>query len=379
MGHTGQPALPDSGSVAPLSAHDVFKLVSPSVFIVEALDASGAVISMGSGVAISSNAVATNDHVIAGGKTWRVRQGEKSWSASLTHDDAAHDICRLQIAALNARPVKLRRVANIEIGERVYAVGSPAGLEISLSEGIVSGIRHLPTGDLIQMMAAISKGSSGGGLFDSSARLIGLTTSYIQDGQSLNFAVPADFVSTVDSHPANSASIAHDQDPAFQAGVFIFYGLELLSKRQPDGAIDKKTATDAFLAFTHAWQLEPNWPEPWVGMGMADEALGDSKAAASAYEKAVELKPDDAATWYSLGLQYQKLADYDKAIAAHKTAVALKPDYCDAWARLVALYALSQDKRLEAIEAYMKVKELAAVKGSTCQEYELTLRHFVVP
>jgi tetratricopeptide (TPR) repeat protein len=103
------------------------------------------------------------------------------------------------------------------------------------------------------------------------------------------------------------------------------------------------------------------------------------KAAASAYEKAVELKPDDAATWYSLGLQYQRLADYDKAIAAHKTAVALKPDHCDAWARLVALYALSQDKRREAIEAYMKVKELAAVKGSTCQEYEQTLRPFVVP
>jgi tetratricopeptide (TPR) repeat protein len=136
---------------------------------------------------------------------------------------------------------------------------------------------------------------------------------------------------------------------------------------------------DAITAFIHAWRLEPNWEQPFLGMGLADDILGDREAAASAYKKAIELKPDDAIAWYSLGLAYQKLGDYDKAIAAHKTAVALKPDYCDAWGRLAAIYALKQDKRREAIEAYMKVKELATVQGPSCQEIEQTLRPFVVP
>jgi hypothetical protein len=379
MGSRGQSAHHGSGSVASLSAQEVFKIVSPSVFIVESLDAKGAVITMGSGVAVSSDAIVTNDHVISDGKTWRVRQGEKWWPASITRDDEAHDICKLHVAGLKVRPVRTRRIANIEIGERVYAVGSPAGLEISISEGIVSGIRHLPKGDMIQMTAAISKGSSGGGLFDSSGRLIGLTTSYVEGGQSLNFALPVDLVSTLDSHPANSASMAHDRDPSFQAGVFIFYGLELTKKLGADGAIDKETATDALVAFVRAYQLEPEWPEPFVGIGLVDDALGEHEAAAIAYENAVKRKPDDALNWYSLGLEYQQLGDFEKAIAAHKTAVALKPDYCDAWGRLAAIYALIQGKRREAIEAYLKVKALATVEGSSCQEYEQNLRPFVVP
>ncbi len=237
IGHRGQTG---SGPATSLPAGDVFKLVSPSVFIVESLDANGAVIMMGSGVAISLDVVVTNYHVIADGKAWRVRQGEKLWDAAVTHDDAAHDLCSLKVVGLNARPVRLRRISTVEIGEQVYAIGSPEGLELSLSEGIVSGIRHLQTGDMIQMTAAISHGSSGGGLFDSSGRLIGLTTSYIEGGQSLNFAIPADLVPTLDSHPVNGASTAHGQDPAFQAGVLMFYGLDLLEKCPANGVLDKK-------------------------------------------------------------------------------------------------------------------------------------------
>jgi hypothetical protein len=367
------------GAMALKSPQDIFKLVSPSVFIVEALDASGQAISMGSAVAVASDAIVTNDHVIAEGKAWRVRKGDRTWPASVTNDDPAHDICRLRVARLNARPVTLRHSPAVEVGERVYAVGSPVGLEISLSEGLVSGIRHVPTGDMIQITAPISKGSSGGGLFDSSGRLIGLTTSYIQGGQNLNFAVPASLIATLDSHPVTAASVSHEQEPVFRAAVLVFYGFELLKKRDPDGKADDKALTDALAAFVGAHQLEPDWAEPFFGIGLVDESLGDSRAAATAYENAVKRKPDDAVGWYSLGLQYQRLRDFDKAIIAHKTAVALKPDYCEGWARLLALYGLNPDRRRETVEAYMKVKELATVQGSNCQEYEQTLRPLVFP
>ena len=66
------------------------------------------------------------------------------------------------------------------MGEPVYAVGAPQGLELSLSEGIVSQLRGGPP-PLIQTTVAISEGSSGGGLFNAEAELVGITTFYLKD------------------------------------------------------------------------------------------------------------------------------------------------------------------------------------------------------
>ena len=68
-----------------------------------------------------------------------------------------------------------RQAADLKVGDPVYAVGAPLGLELSLSEGIVAQLRGGPP-PLIQTTAAISPGSSGGGLFDRDGRLVGLTT-----------------------------------------------------------------------------------------------------------------------------------------------------------------------------------------------------------
>lgn len=86
-------------------------------------------------------------------------------------------------------------------------MGAPQGLELSISQGIVSQLRPTSLGKdpMIQTTAAISQGSSGGGLFDSEGRLIGLTTLYYKEGQSLNFAVPLSFVATLKNTTSNSA------------------------------------------------------------------------------------------------------------------------------------------------------------------------------
>lgn len=90
--------------------------------------------------------------------------------------------------------VQLGSSEALKIGQRVYAVGSPIGLELTLSEGVVSGFRGVKNGRYIQTTAAISPGSSGGGLFDDEGRLIGLVTFYFKDGQQLNFAAPVDWI-----------------------------------------------------------------------------------------------------------------------------------------------------------------------------------------
>ena len=79
----------------------------------------------------------------------------------------------------------------------MYAIGAPQGLELSLSEGLVSGLRKDGGTTYIQTTAAISKGSSGGGLFDAQGRLVGITTMYVEGAQALNFAVPAEQIASV--------------------------------------------------------------------------------------------------------------------------------------------------------------------------------------
>ena len=90
--------------------------------------------------------------------------------------------------------VSLGDSKNLKVGQRVYAVGAPEGLELTLSEGLISALRSVANFRYIQTTASISHGSSGGGLFDAQGRLIGITTFYWSDGQNLNFALPADWI-----------------------------------------------------------------------------------------------------------------------------------------------------------------------------------------
>src|SRR5579863_2459554 len=180
---------------------ELFKAVSPSVFVVEA-EVRGRR-NLGSGVAVASEEVATNCHVIEGGMHIAVRHGNASWSASVTHADPDHDICLLAVPDLNAKLAKIRAASTLVVGERVYAVGAPQGLELTLSEGVVSGLRYLDAGStLVQTTAPVSHGSSGGGLFDSHGELVGITSYALAKGQNLNFAVPADWIPAVSNKPS---------------------------------------------------------------------------------------------------------------------------------------------------------------------------------
>jgi len=89
----------------PLSPQEVFRRVSPSVFVVESLNSKGEVLALGSGVAVkiptrvngaSNLFVVTNKHVIYGAVAYRVRKGEKVWKATLTRLDEERDLCALQ-------------------------------------------------------------------------------------------------------------------------------------------------------------------------------------------------------------------------------------------------------------------------------------------
>ncbi len=118
---------------------------------------------------------------------WAVKE------ARVVAADPATDRCILAVDEASLSPVKgVRRFSDMKIGERVYTVGVPSGLERTLGEGIISGLRFAKKGRFIQTTAPISPGSSGGGLFDSSGNLVGVTTFLLKEAQALNFAIAAE-------------------------------------------------------------------------------------------------------------------------------------------------------------------------------------------
>jgi len=185
----------DAQASAAMAPTEIFKRVSPSVVVVEILSDQGVVVGFGSGVVVGQEVVATNRHVVEAGSKLRVRRQKETWPARIDSLQATRDLARLAVPGLTAPAVSIRASATLEVGERVWAVGAPQGLELTLSEGLISGIRPLPghNENVLQTTAAISPGSSGGGLFDGQGRLVGITSSYRREGQSLNFALPAEW------------------------------------------------------------------------------------------------------------------------------------------------------------------------------------------
>jgi len=158
----------------------------------------------------ASGHVVTNYHVIAGADAARVTLGDASvWDASLVGAYPEKDIAVLRIRAPadQLRPLPVGTSADLQVGQHVFAIGNPFGLDHTLSSGVISGlgreimsIGQRPIQGVIQTDAAINPGNSGGPLLDSAGRLIGVNTAiYSPSGASagVGFAVPVDTVRRV--------------------------------------------------------------------------------------------------------------------------------------------------------------------------------------
>ena len=232
-----------------LSPEALFQQVSKSVFIVEGLGPDGRVVTQGSGVVVAAQGIATNCHVVVGTAAIRIRRGTMRWDAVVAHVHPSQDLCQLHVPGLSAPSVAIRSSTAVQPGERVYAVGAPQGLELTISEGIVSGIREHEGIRLIQTTAPISPGSSGGGLFDANGRLIGLTTFLVKEAQNLNFAYPGELIAALPSYPSRL--------PPKQAGQRKHWEGKPKTKEE-----DRPSRLDAWVLWVHNLSVPPN-EEEW--------------------------------------------------------------------------------------------------------------------
>lgn len=139
----------------------VYKSVSEAVFFVEVLDENGQPSAMGTAFLIADQQLVTNYHVVQEGKAY-LRVGAVRVECILERLDPANDLALLRASAsIAAQPLTLIS-AEPAAGSTIFAIGNPAGLERTISQGLVSGRREIKGQSLLQISASISPGSSGG-------------------------------------------------------------------------------------------------------------------------------------------------------------------------------------------------------------------------
>ena len=160
--------------------------------------------SQGSGFFVGNGLIVTNHHVIKGATAATVKLVGTEHEADIEGYiaiDKDRDLAILKVANLSAPPLPLGNSDTVQVAETVYAVGNPRGLEGTVSEGIISNIQPDGNsgirGEVIQMTAPISQGSSGGAVLNSRGEVIGIVASVRNDGQNLNFAIPVNALKTL--------------------------------------------------------------------------------------------------------------------------------------------------------------------------------------
>jgi hypothetical protein len=232
-----------SGTTHALEPDTIFERVSPSVWTVRALDAQEKPITSGSAVVVGPGRLITNCHVLRQARSIQIRQDNVTYAATLEFPDAERDLCQLAVRNFRAPALTIAPAGTLKVGQRVYAIGSPQGLELTLSDGLISSLRSGEGGaPLIQTSAPISPGSSGGGLFDTEARLIGITSFQRKESQNLNFALPAQWIAEVPER--GQAALDKRLEATAMAAV-----APVVAPVAPSGEFPKQITGEAFVNF----------------------------------------------------------------------------------------------------------------------------------
>jgi serine protease Do len=167
-------------------------MLGASVLKVEAVRAQGGY-SLGSGVTIAADRVATSCHVVRDAReAWVVRGGVR-WRVDAMASLPALDVCVLRVPELRATPVVVGSVTQLHAGQALTALGFTGGAGLQFSEGEVIALHPHANSGVIQSSNWFNSGASGGGLFDDDLKLVGLLTFRLRGGDHY-FSAPADWL-----------------------------------------------------------------------------------------------------------------------------------------------------------------------------------------
>ena len=140
--------------------------------------------------------IVTNYHVVADAKAMTVKlpSGEEYRNVYLLSSDPIDDLAFLKIEAVDLPTIPLGNSNDVQVGEEVLLVGAPKGLEQTVSDGLISGIRIDNGVRILQTSAAASPGSSGGPLLNRRGEAVGVMSFKVVNGENLNFTIPINYV-----------------------------------------------------------------------------------------------------------------------------------------------------------------------------------------
>lgn len=283
---------------------ETFQKLTRSVIKIEAMNPDGSV-SIGTGVVVGRDLVATNCHVTRYARSVEAVQGAIRRTVESQDSDMHHDLCLLRVPLAGSQAaVPIRRAAP-KVGEAVFAVGFIYGVAPRLNEGEVNGLHDFDRGKVIQSSTPFTSGASGGGLFDSEGRLVGIVTFRYRAGGAWHFSLPANWV-------IEAAARYRGRPVAPLAG-------EPFWQRPPH----------ALPHFLKAARLEAD--QDWHGLDRAADLW-------------VDAEPANASAWYALGKAAFRRNQNGRSVSALRRAVALDPEFAEAWYALGLVFALSGDE-----------------------------------
>lgn len=334
-------ALPAAPTCAQ-SPREVAEKAMPSVVLVVMEDGDRQPISLGSGFVVREGIIATNHHVIDGATRGHIRpvgQQERFTIEGVVALDEEADLVLLAVNDLRAPALPIGDSDAIGVGDDVYVIGNPQGLEGTFSTGIVSAVRDLDGFRLIQLTAPISPGSSGGPILNTNGEVIGVAVATIKEGQNLNFAIPS-------------------------AHLFA-----LLQKREDATPLTGKSTTSQLLPGPGPDLPEPEEPDVCIDELLEAAEDGDSEAMYELgimYEFGLGVHEDhsQAAHWYRSAAEARNddlfRAIVSETINVHRYREAADAGSVGAMFRLGIMYArghgVPQDDR-EAVRWYRKAAE----------------------
>jgi putative serine protease PepD len=222
-------AQPIARSTAPLSVNDIYRRSYRGVVEITVTTSGGSQFGGGSAraqgsgwVYDSDGHVITNDHVVDGATSIEVRfWNGKTYSATLVGTDKSTDLAVIKVdaPASELHPLAVGNSAKVQVGDGVVAIGSPFGLEETVTSGIVSALHRAITApnnftinDSIQTDAAINHGNSGGPLLNADAQVVGVNAQIKSDSggnEGVGFSIPSNLVRSIASQLISSGKAEH--------------------------------------------------------------------------------------------------------------------------------------------------------------------------
>ena len=316
-----------SFTAAAANLTDLVKSIQPTVATIVAYDMNHNVANIGTGFFVNKYGhLITNHHVLVGkfGAEIRTADGNSYQIRTIVAENEDTDLIKVSV---DIPPDKVRWLQISKevppVAEKVVVVGSPMGLEQSVSDGIISSVREIPgLGTFFQMSAPISPGSSGSPVVNMKGKVVGVASFQFLRGQNLNFAVSSQSIREL---KVNSSALSlsewtfsrSDQKPRLAAEL-CRKGYSLSIKGQDQ---------EALQYFKMATENDPGSTTAWYGLGYCYAGKDSQTEAIAAYKQAIETNPTNALSHYHLGNYYNKIGRYNDAVKSLERVVAINPEF----------------------------------------------------